>query len=64
MKTTRFFVFTLLFATLVYLPQSMAQDVNIPDANLRAVIAETLDKQPNVPLTRARYGAFTASGGT
>lgn len=26
---------------------------NIPDANLRAVIAETLNKQPNVPLTRA-----------
>lgn len=54
MKTTRFFLFKLLFVTiLVWLPQSMAQNVNIPDANLRAVIAETLDKQPNVPLTRA-----------
>ena len=53
MKTTYFFLFTcLLFATLLWLPESMAQNVNIPDANLRAVIAETLDKQPNVPLTR------------
>ena len=52
MKTTRFFVFTLLFGTLLWLPESLAQTVNIPDANLRAVIAETLDKQPNVLLTR------------
>ena len=53
MKTTSFFLFTcLLFATLLWLPESLAQ-INIPDANLRAVIAETLDKQPNVPLTRA-----------
>ena len=52
MKTTSFFLFTcLLFATLLWLPESLAQ-INIPDANLRAVIAETLDKQPNVPLTR------------
>ncbi len=53
MKTTSFFLLTcLLFATLLWLPESLAQ-INIPDANLRAVIAETLDKQPNVPLTRA-----------
>ena len=53
MKTTSFFLFTcLLLATLLWLPESLAQ-INIPDANLRAVIAETLDKQPNVPLTRA-----------
>lgn len=54
MKTTRFFLFKLLFVTiLVWLPQSLAENINIPDANLRAVIAETLGKQPNVPLTRA-----------
>ena len=54
MKTTRFFLFKLLFVTiLVWLPQGLAENINIPDANLRAVIAETLDKQPNVPLTRA-----------
>ena len=42
MKTTRFFLFKLLFASiLVWLPQSLAQNVNIPDANLRAVMAET-----------------------
>ena len=53
MKTTSFFLLTcLLLATLLWLPESLAQ-INIPDANLRAVIAETLDKQPNVPLTRA-----------
>ena len=58
MKTTSFFYshaycFTcLLFATLLWLPESLAQ-INIPDANLRTVIAETLDKPPNVPLTRA-----------
>ena len=53
MKTTSFFLVTcLLFATLLWLPESLAQ-INIPDANLRAVIAETLDKPPNVPLTRA-----------
>ena len=54
MKTTRFFLFKLLFVTiLVWLPQSLAQNVNIPDANLRAAIAETLNKPPNVPLTQA-----------
>ena len=55
MKTRRFyFLFlSLVLATLLYLPESRAQDVNIPDANLRAAIAETLGKQPNVPLTRA-----------
>ena len=54
MKTTRFFLFKLLFVTiLVWLPQSLAENINIPDANLRAVIAEALGKQPNVPLTRA-----------
>ena len=54
MKTTRFFLFKLLFVTiLVWLPESLAENVNIPDANLRAVIAEALDKPPNVPLTRA-----------
>ena len=54
MKTTRFFLFKLLFVTiLVWLPQSLAQDINIPDENLRAAVAETLDRQPNVPFTRA-----------
>ncbi len=54
MKTTRFFLFKLLFVTiLVWLPQGLAENINIPDANLRAVIAETLEKQPDVPLTRA-----------
>ena len=59
MKTTSFFYshaycFTcLLFATLLWLPESLAQNVNIPDVNLRAAIAETLDKPPNVLLTRA-----------
>ena len=51
----RFFIFflSLVLTTLLYPPQSLAENVNIPDANLRAVIAETLNKQPNVVLTRA-----------
>ena len=54
MKMTRFFLFKLLFVTiLVWLPQSLAQNINIPDENLRTAIAETLDTPPNVPLTRA-----------
>ena len=54
MKLIHFFLLIcLLFATLLWLPESLAQNVNIPDANLRAAIAETLDKPPNAPLTRA-----------
>ena len=50
---TRYFLILILVSIFLYSPSVLAQDVNIPDANLRAAIAETLDKQPNVPLTRA-----------
>ena len=53
MRRFLFFFLSLLLATLLSLPESLAQNVTIPDANLRAVIAETLDTPPNVPLTRA-----------
>ena len=53
MKTTRFFLFKLLFVTiLVWLPQSLAQNINIPDENLRAALAETLDIAPQLPITQ------------
>ena len=53
MRRFLFFFLSLVLATLLSLPEGLAQNVTIPDANLRAVIAETLDKPPNVPLTRA-----------
>ena len=53
-KTQHVSVYTLVLCAMLFLifpPTASAQTVNIPDANLRAVIMETLDKQPNVPLT-------------
>ena len=59
MRRFLFFFLSLVLATLLSLPESLAQNVTIPDANLRAVIAETLDKPPNVPLTRADMARLT-----
>ena len=55
-KIQHIFIYTLmlcLMAFLVFPLTVSAQNVNIPDANLRAVIAETLDKAPQAPITRA-----------
>ena len=57
MKTTSFFYshaycFTcLLFATLLWLPESLAQNVSIPDVNLRAAIQEALGKTSGATIT-------------
>ena len=59
MRRFLFFFLSLVLAILLYLPESLAQNVTIPDANLRAVIAKTLDKPPNVPLTRADMARLT-----
>ena len=59
MRRFLFFFLSLVLATLLSLPEGLAQNVTIPDANLRAVIAETLDKPPNVPLTRADMARLT-----
>ena len=53
-KTQHIFICTLMLCTLLFFftPLSTsAQTVNIPDANLRAAIAEALDKAPNARIT-------------
>ena len=59
MKTTRFFLLTLLLGTWGYSSASVAQVVNIPDTNLRAAIAETLGKPPRSQITRSDMAGLT-----
>ena len=50
----------IIFAVMLIIPFSAsAQTVNIPDANLRAAIAETLGKAPNATITRAEMATLT-----
>ena len=60
-KTQHIFICTLMLcAVLFLLPLSTsAQTVNIPDANLRTAIAETLGKAPNSQITRANLAKLT-----
>ena len=61
-KIQYIFIVTLMFCLIVFLmfPLTVpAQNVTIPDANLRAVIAETLGKAPQVPITRADMAKLT-----
>ena len=52
-KTQYIFVFTLMLCVALFLTplSTYAQTVNIPDANLRAAIAEALGKAPNARVT-------------
>ena len=52
-KTQHFFNFTLTLCAVLFLTPRLtsAQTVNIPDANLRAAIAETLGKAPTARIT-------------
>ena len=60
MKTIHFFPFILLLVILIWgQPQSVAQTINIPDANLRAAIAETLGKPPRSQITRSDMAGLT-----
>ena len=61
-KTQHIFVFTLMLCTLLFFltPLSTsAQTVNIPDANLRAAIAEALGKAPGIRITRDEMATLT-----
>ncbi len=51
MRRFLFFSFVLIFAILFYLPESLAQNVNIPDANLRAALQEALGKTSGATIT-------------
>ena len=46
-----YFFLSLILATLLYLPESLAQNVTIPDANLRAAIEEALGKTSGATIT-------------
>ena len=59
MKTTRFFLLSLLLVTWVYSSPSVAQVVNIRDTNLRAAIAETLGKPARSQITRSDMVGLT-----
>ncbi|MDD9973473.1 MAG: leucine-rich repeat domain-containing protein [Candidatus Poribacteria bacterium] len=53
-KTQHIFVYVLVLCAtllLIFPPTASAQTVNIPDANLRAAIAEALGKAPNARIT-------------
>ena len=61
-KTQHIFVYTLLFCAMLFLifpPMASAQTVNIPDANLRAAIAEALGKAPNTRITADEMARLT-----
>ena len=51
MRRFLFLFFSLVLTTLLYLPESLAQNVNIPDANLRAAIQEALGKTSGATIT-------------
>ena len=61
-KTQHIFIYTPMLCLMAFLmfPLTVsAQNVIIPDANLRAAIAATLDKEPNSQLTRADMRRLT-----
>ena len=61
-KIQYIFIATLMFCLIVFLMFPLtapAQNVIIPDANLRAAIAETLGKAPQAPITRADMAKLT-----
>ncbi len=61
-KIQHIFIFTpmlCLMAFLMFPLTASAQNVTIPDANLRAAIAETLGKAPQAPITRADMKRLT-----
>ena len=59
-KTKYLFVVTLCMALFLMLPlTTTAQTVNIPDANLRSAIAETLGKAPGTRITRDEMATLT-----
>ena len=61
-KIQHIFIYTLmlcLMAFLVFPLTASAQNVNIPDTNLRAAIAEALGKVPQAPITRADMARLT-----
>ena len=51
MRRFLFLFFSLALTTLLYLPESLAQNVTIPDANLRAAIQEALGKTSGAIIT-------------
>lgn len=53
MRRFYFLFFSLVLAILFYLPESLAQNINIPDANLRAAIQEALGKTSGATITAA-----------
>ena len=62
LKTQHVFIFSLIVCAVFFFftPLSTsAQNVIIPDANLRAAIAETLGKEPNSQITRADMRRLT-----
>ena len=61
-KIQYIFIATLMFCLIVFLMFPLtapAQNVTIPDANLRTAIAETLGKAPQAPITRADMAKLT-----
>ena len=61
-KIQYIFIAALIFCLIVFLMFPLtapAQNVTIPDANLRAAIAETLGKAPQAPITRADMAKLT-----
>ena len=61
-KIQHVFIYTPIFCLIVFLMFPLtapAQNVTIPDANLRAAIAETLGKEPNSQITRADMAKLT-----
>ena len=61
-KIQYIFIATLMFCLMVFLMFPLtapAQNVTIPDANLRAAIAETLGKEPNSQITKADMTKLT-----
>ena len=60
-KRQHIFIGTLMLCALISLiPLSTsAQTVNIPDANLREAINETLDKAPNARITKDEMARLT-----
>ena len=61
-KTQHIFIYTLMLCALLFFltPLSTsAQTVNIPDANLRAAIAEALGKAPGARITRDEMATLT-----
>lgn len=55
----RYFLILILVSVVLYSPSVLAQVVNIPDANLRAAIAETLGKPVRSQITRSDMAGLT-----